>query len=63
MALSQPSAEVLVKKYAKENEDTPAFKLRAIVLLKEEHEGVEPGDRGKQNLERQGSCECENTQC
>lgn len=39
MALSQPSAEVLVKKYAKENEDTPAFKLRAVVLLKEEHEG------------------------
>lgn len=51
MALSEPSAEVLVKKYAKENEDTLAFKLRAVVLLKEEHEGVELGDREKQNLE------------
>lgn len=55
MALSEPSAEVLVKKYAKENEDTLALKLRAVVLLKEEHEGVELGDREKQNLERQGS--------
>lgn len=55
LALSEPSAEVLVKKYAKENEDALAFKLRAVVLLKEEHEGVELGDREKQNLERQGS--------
>lgn len=60
MALSEPSAEVLVKKYAKENEDTLAFKLRAVVLLKEEHEGVELGDREKQSLERQGSWKCEN---
>lgn len=51
LALSQPAAEVIVKNYAKENEDTLAFRLRAVVLLKEEHEGTEPGDREKQNLE------------
>lgn len=33
LALSKTSAEVLVKGYVSENEDMPAFKLIAVVLL------------------------------
>lgn len=34
LALSKTSAEVPVKEYVSENEDMPAFKLRAGVLLR-----------------------------